>query len=108
MGYLISRATQIFHVVVDPGAGGRAYGYDDLMPFLLPIPQPRFLKSGQLGFLWGAFSFVKFVFDEQHAEVAGIETVGYASRQAIRDLPRVRTRGTYSAVDFGDEPGLGH
>lgn len=108
MGYLISGATQIFHVVVDPGAGGRAYGYNDLMSLLLPIPQPCFLKSGQFGFLWGAFSFVKFVFDEQHAEVAGVKAVGYARCKAIRDLPRVRTGGTYSAVDLGDEPGLGH
>lgn len=78
------------------------------MPFLLPVPQPRFLKSGQFGFLWGAFSFVEFVLDKQCAEVAAIKAVGYASRKAIRDLPRVRTGGTYSAVDFGNEPGLSH
>ena len=100
--------TQILHVVVDPGAGRRAHGYDDLMSFLLPVPQPQFLKGGQFGFFWGAFSFVEFVLDEQHADVTGIEAVGYACRKAIRDLPRVRTSGTYSAVDFGDETRLRH
>lgn len=91
-------------MVVDPDAGGPTYGYADLMTLLLPATQPEFLQRGDFRFPGRVASFVVFEFDEQHSFVSAVKTVGDSSRESVSDLPRVRTVGTYGAVDLGDEP----